>query len=58
MQLQETRVKIAIADDHALFRKGLAELLKPDKYELLFDVENGKNSLIPYRAMKPWYPIL
>lgn len=36
------RIKLAIADDHNLFRKGLIKLLDPDKYELLFDVENGK----------------
>ncbi len=37
-----TKIKIAIADDHSLFRKGLIKLLDEDRYELLFDVENGK----------------
>ncbi len=31
-----------MADDHAMFRKGLAKLLDPDRYELLFDAPNGK----------------
>jgi two-component system, NarL family, invasion response regulator UvrY len=37
-----TRIKIAIADDHTLFRRGLIKLLDADRYELLFDVSNGK----------------
>lgn len=36
------KTKIAIADDHTLFRKGLIKLLDEDKFELLFDVDNGK----------------
>ncbi len=36
------RIKVAIADDHTLFRKGLIKLLDNDRYELLFDVSNGK----------------
>lgn len=39
------KTKIAIADDHSLFRKGLIKLLDEGRYELLFDVENG-NMLI------------
>lgn len=35
------KTRIAIADDHTLFRKGLIKLLDEDRYELLFDVENG-----------------
>jgi two-component system invasion response regulator UvrY len=35
-------IKIAIADDHALFRKGIIKLLDPDRFQLLFDVPNGK----------------
>lgn len=42
MEHGTSKIKIAIADDHALFRKGLIKLLDPDRYELLFDVENGK----------------
>lgn len=36
-----TLIKVGIADDHALFRKGLIKLLNQDRYELLFDVEDG-----------------
>jgi two-component system invasion response regulator UvrY len=35
------RIKVGIADDHTLFRKGLIKLLNQDRYELLFDVEDG-----------------
>ena len=37
-----SKVKIAIADDHAIFRKGLVRLLDTDRFELLFDVGDGK----------------
>jgi two-component system, NarL family, invasion response regulator UvrY len=37
-----TKTKIAIADDHTMFRKGLIKLLDEDRYELLFDVHSGK----------------
>lgn len=37
-----SKTRIAIADDHTLFRKGLIKLLDEDRYELLFDVKNGK----------------
>lgn len=39
---KESKTKIAIADDHTLFRKGLIKLIDADKFELLFDVDNGK----------------
>jgi two-component system, NarL family, invasion response regulator UvrY len=42
MEKWMTKTKIAIADDHPLFRKGLIKLLDEDRYELLFDVDNGK----------------
>lgn len=35
-------IRIAIADDHTLFRKGVLKLLTPDRYDVLFDVANGK----------------
>lgn len=36
-------IKIAIVDDHALFRHGVAMLMKEfDELELLFEAENGK----------------
>jgi len=37
-----SKVKIAIADDHSLFRKGIIKLLDVDRFDLLYDVPNGK----------------
>lgn len=42
MEKHISKTKIAIADDHTLFRKGLIKLLDADRFELLFDVDNGK----------------
>jgi two-component system, NarL family, invasion response regulator UvrY len=41
MTQPEPKIKIAIADDHSLFRKGVIRLLDSDRYQLLFDVANG-----------------
>jgi two-component system, NarL family, response regulator DegU len=43
-------IKIAIADDHALFRRGMASLLKTvDDFEVVMEASNGKEliDLIP-----------
>jgi DNA-binding NarL/FixJ family response regulator len=56
MQQLATRIKIAIADDHTMFRKGLAGLLKPDQYELLFDVENGKKLIEAIQGSEAMIP--
>jgi DNA-binding NarL/FixJ family response regulator len=38
------KIRIALADDHALFRKGIANLLLEfDDIEVVFDVSNGKD---------------
>jgi two-component system, NarL family, invasion response regulator UvrY len=37
--------KIALADDHVLLRKGLANLLKELGYDVLFEADNGKDFL-------------
>lgn len=42
MSCQQNRIKIAIADDHALFRKGLIKLLNEERYEFLFGAANGQ----------------
>jgi two-component system invasion response regulator UvrY len=42
MKQPTSRIKVGIADDHTMFRKGLIKLLDQDRYELLFDVENGR----------------
>src|ERR1700712_4241163 len=41
MNQHTTKIKIAMADDHPLFRKGLIKHLDPNQYELLFDVSDG-----------------
>ncbi|MCX6316615.1 MAG: response regulator transcription factor [Bacteroidetes bacterium] len=38
----QTKVKIAIADDHTMFRRGIIKLLDTERYEFLFDVSNGE----------------
>jgi len=39
----KTKTRIALADDHALFRRGIANLLSEfDDIEVAFDVSNGK----------------
>ena len=50
------KIKIAIADDHALFRKGISELMSDfDEIEVLFDAGNGAEliKLIGEAAKKP-----
>jgi two-component system, NarL family, response regulator DegU len=40
------KIKIAIVDDHKLFRKGLLSILEQiDDFEILFDATNGKEFL-------------
>ena len=39
----KTKIRIALADDHALFRRGIANLLSEfDDIDVVFDVANGK----------------
>lgn len=50
------KIKIAIADDHALFRKGICELMSDFKeLEILFDAGNGDEliRLIAQSSVKP-----
>lgn len=47
-------IKLAIADDHFLIRKGLVEIVAGFKnIELLFEVENGKQLLAYIETQKP-----
>lgn len=45
MQSGKRKIKLAVVDDHNLFRKGLIKLImlgdSEDKYEILFEAENG-----------------
>jgi DNA-binding NarL/FixJ family response regulator len=45
MSISKNKIKIAIVDDHSLFRKGVAKLLNMseyNEYEVLFEAANGK----------------
>lgn len=47
------KIKLALADDHTLFRKGVEELIEDfDNMEVLFSVENGKELLDRLRSAK------
>ncbi len=45
MTLEKTKIKIAVVDDHNLFRKGLIKLINLgdslNRYTVLFEAENG-----------------
>jgi two-component system, NarL family, invasion response regulator UvrY len=56
MEKSNFKTRIAIADDHSLFRKGLIKLLDEDRYELLYDVENGKILIEKLLEMEPILP--
>ncbi len=48
MQLRKPQIKLAIVDDHNLFRKGLITLINladRNKYLVLFEAENGKDMI-------------
>jgi two-component system, NarL family, invasion response regulator UvrY len=46
MNETQSRIKIAIADDHALFRKGIIKLLDVERYAFMFDVANGQELIL------------
>jgi len=44
--IQTSKITLALADDHSLFRKGMAGLLTSlTRFEILFDAANGKELL-------------
>jgi two-component system invasion response regulator UvrY len=49
-------IKIAVADDHGLFRAGIIKLLDPAKFQLVFDVENGKALIEKFEGNKALIP--
>lgn len=50
---QQQTIHIAIADDHALFRKGLSELISGfDNMVILFDAANGNELIDKLRSAK------
>lgn len=47
----KTTIKVAIADDHALFRKGISELIKTfPGFTVIMDVSNGKELISTIEA--------
>lgn len=51
-----SKINIAMADDHPLFRKGLIKHLDPAKYNLLFDVSDGAAMMDIIRADEKLVP--
>jgi two-component system, NarL family, invasion response regulator UvrY len=51
--MSEQKIKVCIADDHLLFRKGLSELISDfGNVELLFDAANGEELLEKLKTAK------
>jgi CheY-like chemotaxis protein len=45
-----TKIRVLIADDHAVLREGMRNLLEQEK-----DFEVGHTSLVPYVNVEPYY---
>jgi DNA-binding NarL/FixJ family response regulator len=42
--MQESKTNVAVADDHVLLRRGLANLIRSfDGYDVVFEADNGKD---------------
>lgn len=47
-------IRLLLADDHPLFRKGLAKLLENDpEFEIVAEAQNGAEAIAMARALKP-----
>ena len=47
----QSKIKLAVADDELLFRKGLMSILnKESNLEILFDAENGNHLMSQLRV--------
>jgi two-component system, NarL family, nitrate/nitrite response regulator NarL len=47
-------IRVLLADDHTLFRKGLASLLEKEKcFEIMGEAENGAEAIARAQAGKP-----
>jgi DNA-binding NarL/FixJ family response regulator len=54
-----TTLKIIIADDHPIFRRGLREVIQADRgIEILDDIGDGKEALARIRELKPDVAVL
>ncbi len=47
------RVRILIADDHALFRDGLRSLLQAQGHEIVGEAKNGREAIVLTRELRP-----
>jgi two-component system nitrate/nitrite response regulator NarL len=57
--IAEKRITIIVADDHPLFRKGLADLLRDDEaLELLAEAEDGQAAIQAINELKPQVAVL
>jgi DNA-binding NarL/FixJ family response regulator len=56
---QPTEVRIVIADDHPIFRRGLRNLIEAEPHlKVVGEVENGEATLLHIRASRPELAIL
>ncbi|MBT5706129.1 MAG: response regulator transcription factor [Verrucomicrobia bacterium] len=57
--IAEKRITIIVADDHPLFRKGLADLLRDDDaLEVLAEAEDGQVAIQAINELKPQVAVL
>jgi DNA-binding NarL/FixJ family response regulator len=48
------RIRVLLADDHALFRKGLASLLRPaDGFIVVGEAQDGREAVVKAQALAP-----
>ena len=52
--MREKKIKVLVADDHELFRKGLISLLRDEEtIQILAEANNGKDLIYKYLKYKP-----
>jgi DNA-binding NarL/FixJ family response regulator len=51
--MKSDKIKIAIADDHAVCRDGLTSILNPERYLIIGQVNNGKQLIDLVHKNKP-----
>jgi DNA-binding NarL/FixJ family response regulator len=52
--LEDTRIRVLLADDHAMFRQGVREMLSTDEeIEVVGEAENGKEAVALAERLRP-----
>jgi DNA-binding NarL/FixJ family response regulator len=52
--LEDTRIRVLLADDHAMFRQGVGEMLSTDEeIEVVGEAENGKEAVALAERLRP-----